>query len=207
MKFAVTLTIDVPEATDLQRPKGVEGLIEHYMGAAGCFVTGVHATPLDLKVAAVLNAGEAYLQDGQDLPEVIANCGDALDDANTGEILGTAVFLGTDGRVHILNVEAEVGQIADDYLTQVVKDYYDADQESAVYVMASEPGVQGQWPDHGYGYEYVKGGGWSVVLLGGINHEQQVAVVVPTSSVFHEDELADAQTIEWDHPDKAEWSR
>ena len=201
MKYILEMTIDVPE--DIRTPAGVEKLVRHYMGAAGCESTNIRAFPLDCRVAAVISRGEAYLEEGQDLQEIIGNCGDALDDANTGEILGTAVFLGTDGRVYIINVEAEIGQIADDYLTQVVKDNYDADEDSAVYVVDSQVG---QWPDHGYGYEYVKGEDWSVVLLGGYEHENQMAVVVSTSSVYHE---VDAHGIQegfvWDHPDKADW--
>jgi hypothetical protein len=197
-KFSVTMTVEVPDYGP-----GLETFVRRMYEVAP--YAGIPANevqtivPLDLKVAAVLSAGEMEIREGEGVPDIITNAADNLNNAYSHDILGNVLFLGSDGRVYCVNVEAEIGPFNPELLGGEVEDIFDADPGGAVYMS-----VEGA--PHTYGYEIIEGNGWSLIRTGGVDEENPKVLIVPTEQVFKEFDARDGRVFEgfvWDHPDKA----
>ena len=208
MRFSVQMLIDAPDATDLQTADGIAKYVKHYMGASGCHMENITVIPQDLKIEALVDSGEMELSQGDGIPDILQHAGGHLDSACAWDILGNVVFVGSDGKIYAVNVEAEIGHLNPELLRQYAENVWDASEENAVYVMASAEVNQGSYPDTGYGYEIAGGENHALVRIGGYSHEEPQYVVVPKDRVFHLEDLDRLPDgFVWDHPDKGDWDR
>lgn len=74
-----------------------------------------------MKVSRWLRTGELS-GNAITIKQVIDECASVLDDVNAAEIIGPAAFVGTDGKVYIVTVEAIISEAARDYAAELLAD-------------------------------------------------------------------------------------
>jgi hypothetical protein len=197
-KFSVTMTVEVPdlgEATELV-------LRDRLLAASfpSCHLATIQdIVPLDLTVAAVMKGGvgEMEIREGDDIISLMEAAGDVMDGVCSHDILGTVLFVGSDGKVYCVTLEAGVGLFNPELLAGEVDEIFDPCDETEVYICIHEA-------PHTYGYEVVRGNGWSLVRTGAASDKEHKVLVVPTSQVFREFETRNGEVFEgftWEHPD------
>jgi hypothetical protein len=193
-KFDVILRIEVPDYEDWTESV-VRNMLE-FVPFPGCQKGIIQSVvPLDLTVAAVMKdgVGEMEIREGDGIPDLMDAAGECMDNACSYDILGTVLFVGSDGKVYCITTEAYVAPFNPELLAGEVEGIFDADPDNATYMS-----VDGA--PHTYGYAVVEGNGWTIVRT---CEDPPRALVVPSDQVFREFGTRNNEVFEgfsWEHP-------
>lgn len=187
MEFTLTLKVTTSNLCGGFSP--AEAIIKRLnkgqvFGVSGVEVISCEEENQDITVAAVLTPGTLEIHPGQTGQEVLNQAGESLDACSAWDIIGDTTFLGSDGKVYWLPVEAEITETSDVWLDTIVEEKADLISENAIRCAGE------------YGYEVLSGGGYSLVGLGW--GKPLKAKVVETNQVLHRRDLGED---EWAHPD------